>query len=572
MRTSRRLLVAAALLAAAVAGGVASADAKLAPSASLGGAQSRPNVIVVMTDDQAVESVRAMTNVRALLADEGVTFANSFSSYALCCPSRATFLSGQYAHNHGVMGNQPPQGGSAKLDHTNTLAVWLQRAGYRTAHIGKFLNGYGRDATPPVPPGWTEWHGSLDPSTYRFYDYTLNENGTLRTYGTDGASYQGDVYAGKAVELVQRLAPAAQPFFLSLAFLAPHSGQPREQGDPPNQATPAPAPRHRDRFASEPLPQPPSFNEADVSDKPAAIRNRPLLPARRIAAVRENYQQRLESLLAVDEAVGRIVAALRVAGELDRTLILFTSDNGFMHGEHRIPNGKVVVYEPSVRVPLILRGPGIARDRVQPDLVTNADLAATIVDAANATAGRRLDGRSLLPLARDVGRRYGRDVLLETQNYTAIRTPRFKYVEHRTGEQELYDLAADPHELVSRHGDPALAALKAELASRLARLRACAGASCRATAAVRLAVRYRAGRRRCVRSTVAVTIAGADARSVAQAEFRLAGRRLGVDRRAPYRLGVAKRRLSRRSARLLRALVVFSDGRQLTLDRSLRRC
>jgi arylsulfatase A-like enzyme len=439
-------------------------------------------------------------------------------------------------------------------------------------HLGKFLNGYGRDATPPVPPGWSEWYGSIDPSTYRFYDYTLNENGSLRGYGTDPASYQGDVYANKAVELVQRLAPQSQPFFLSVAFLAPHSGGPREQGDPPNLATPVPAPRHRNDLAAEALPQPPSFNEADVSDKPATVRARRLLGAQRIAAVRENYQQRLESLLAVDEGVARIVAALRSAGELERTLIVFTSDNGFMHGEHRIPNGKVVVYEPSVRVPLILRGPGIPRGRVQRDLVTNVDVAATILDAANVTPGRRLDGRSLLPLARDLGRRFGRDVLLETTSYTAIRTPRYKYVEHRSGEQELYDLAADPFELTSRHADPALAELKAELARRLARLRTCAGASCRQAAAVRLSVRYRAGRGRCVRTAVAARVAGGDARRVGRAEFRLAGRRVRVDRRAPFTVGVAKRRLSARRERLLRAMLVFSDGREQTLDRRLRRC
>jgi N-acetylglucosamine-6-sulfatase len=568
VETSRRTGAAAVVLALAVAAGVTRTDGAAAPT----GGAARPNVVVIMTDDQTVESVRAMTNVRALLAGEGVTFANSFASYALCCPSRATFLSGQYAHNHGVMGNQPPLGGSARLDHANTLAVWLQRAGYRTVHVGKFLNGYGRDATPPVPPGWTEWYGSVDPSTYRFFGYTLNENGALRGYGTDPASYQGDVYAAKAVELVQRLTPQSQPFFLSLAFLAPHSGGPREPGDPANQATPVPAPRHRNRFASEPLPQPPSFNEADVSDKPAAIGNRRLLGPRRIAAVRENYQQRLESLLAVDEAVARVVAALRAAGELDRTLIVFTSDNGFLHGEHRIPSGKVVVYEPSVRVPLILRGPGVARGRVQRDLVTNVDLAATILDAANAKAGRRLDGRSLLPLARDRNRRYGRDVLLETSSYSAIRTPRFKYVEHRSGEQELYDLAADPDELVSRHGDPVLAELKAELARRLARLRTCSGASCRATATVRLAVRYRAGRARCVRSRLAVRITGGDVRQVVRTDFRLAGRRIRADVRAPFTADIAKRRLNRRSAKLLRVLVVFADGRELTLDRRLRSC
>ena len=205
------------------------------------------------------------------------------------------------------MGNAPPAGGYAKLDHTNTLPVWLQDAGYYTAHLGKYLNGYGRSDPTEVPPGYDEWRGSVDPTTYRFYDYTLNENGRLRTYGT----YQTDLYARKAARIIRQRAPSEQPFFLWVAFLAPHSGGPREPDDPAGQATPVPAPRHRNDFDSEPLPRPPGFNERDVSDKPAGIRNRPLLGPGRIRQIRENYQQRLESLLAVDEAVARLVATLR---------------------------------------------------------------------------------------------------------------------------------------------------------------------------------------------------------------------------------------------------------------------
>src|SRR5919106_4755403 len=177
-----------------------------------------PNVLVVMTDDQTIESMRVMANVKTLLADEGTIFDSSFASFSLCCPSRATFLTGQYAHNHGVMGNAPPAGGYARLDSSNTLPVWLQRAGYHTVHVGKYLNGYPGSNRTHVPPGWTEWYGSIDPSTYRFYNYTLNENGRLVTYGTDQASYQADVYSRKAVEAIRRLAPVQTPFFLSVAF------------------------------------------------------------------------------------------------------------------------------------------------------------------------------------------------------------------------------------------------------------------------------------------------------------------------------------------------------------------
>jgi arylsulfatase A-like enzyme len=441
----------------------------------------RPNIVVVMSDDQTVESMRVMANVQQLLARQGATFANNFVSYSLCCPSRSTFLSGQYAHNHGVMGNAPPDGGYEKWRPTegNSLPVWLQRAGYHTLHIGKYLNGYGRQDPTHVPSGWSEWYGSVDPSTYQYYNYTLNENGRLVKYGASPQEYQADVYTGKAVDAVKRLAPKSQPFFLSVAYLAPHSGGPHEPDDPANQATPVPAPRHHDRFAGEPLPMPPSFNEADVSDKPAAIRRRPLLRPARIAGITENYRQRLESILAVDEGVAAIVRALQERGELANTLLVYTSDNGFFHGEHRIPAGKVQLYEPSVRVPLVLRGPGVPRGVRMTQRSINVDLAATIVDAANARAGRTLDGLSLLPVLRHRNRSLGRDVLLETPGYSAIHTPRYVYAEYRTGERELYDLKTDPDELASQHDNPAYARIRSDLARRLLRLEACKGATCR---------------------------------------------------------------------------------------------
>jgi N-acetylglucosamine-6-sulfatase len=175
-----------------------------ADTAQTAAAQASSNVVVIMTDDQTVESLRVMTNVKRLLRDRGTSFANSFVTFALCCPSRATFLTGQYAHNHGVLGNAPPTGGYAKLDHTNTLPVWLQQAGYYTAHLGKYLNGYGRADPTEIPPGYDEWRGSVDPSTYLFYGYTLNENGTLHTYER---AYQTDLYARKAVNIINRRAP-----------------------------------------------------------------------------------------------------------------------------------------------------------------------------------------------------------------------------------------------------------------------------------------------------------------------------------------------------------------------------
>ena len=249
----------------------------------------RPNIVVIMTDDQTVESIRVMKNVKRLLVAQGTSFDNSFASFSLCCPSRATFLTGQYAHNHGVLSNKPPYGGYYALDNSNTLPVWLKRAGYETILVGKYLNGYGEHDKHEIPPGWTEWHGAVNNSAYQFYGYTLNENGTLVKYGRDPASYQTDVYADKAVEIVRRRAAERKPFFLWLSFLAPHVGGPPTPGR--SALTTLPAPRHLGRFAASPLPTPPSFNEgrrlgqarldshAPATQRPAGSRHHRALPA-----------------------------------------------------------------------------------------------------------------------------------------------------------------------------------------------------------------------------------------------------------------------------------------------------
>ncbi len=497
---------------------VATAAAALAVSASPSeetaeAARPKPNVVLVMTDDQTVRDLSVMPLTRRSLASRGVTFTRSYASYPLCCPSRATMLTGRYSHNHGVQGNRPPQGGYGRLDKANTLPVWLQRRGYTTAHIGKFLNGYGRDVPADVPPGWTEWYGSVDPSTYFMWGYTLNENGTRRTYGRPGvqdpALYQTDVYRAKAEDFIQRRSGPGKPFYLSVAFLAPHAegGQSAATG-----GSVRPAPRHKGRFATKPLPSPPSFNEADITDKPRLLRNQllPLRP-RQIQNITTNFRARQESLLSVDEAVRAIVEKLRRTGELDNTYILFTADNGFFHGEHRVPNGKILVYEPSSQVPLIVRGPGIRGGRRTSEVVANVDLAATVLDVTGARPSKSIDGRSLLPYARKTSRRTRRPILHEIGplgrgcdldqdgqppvlprprrrqqaclgSYRAVRSSRFVWVEHSNGDRELYDRARDPYELQSRHADPRYARTRAALARELKRLSTCKGKSCRRSA------------------------------------------------------------------------------------------
>jgi N-acetylglucosamine-6-sulfatase len=445
----------------------------------------RPNVVVFMTDDQTVRSMLAMPRTRALISDAGTTFANSFVSNPRCCPSRATFLTGQYSHNHGVLTNGPPRGGWERLRGTsNWLPAWLRRAGYRTAHVGKFLNGYGRADPSEVPPGWDEWHATVDPTTYRYYAYRVNENGALRTYGRgkDPEWYSTDFIARRSAEVVERVA-GPEPFFLSVAFLAPHTGSPRELGDPLGIGTPVVAPRHRGLYAAAPLPRPASFDEADVSDKPLFVR-RPRMRRPKVRAISVLYRQQLESLIAVDEAVERVVEALRSAGELERTVIVFTSDNGYLAGEHRLAHGKASVYEPAIRVPLLIRGPGFPRAVTRHQLVGNVDLAPTILDVARANAGRPQDGRSLVPLARNPRLGLGRSLLFEVaratgMRTTAIRTERWLYAEHAGGARELYDMWRDPQQLNSLHRNPWLAGVRSLLARRLAALRHCRGADCR---------------------------------------------------------------------------------------------
>jgi N-acetylglucosamine-6-sulfatase len=569
MAASTRWIVLAAL-----AAGIASVGA-LNGAASPGKSNiaNRPNVLVFMTDDQTVESMRVMPNVKTLLADQGVTFDNSFVSYSLCCPSRSTFLTGQYAHNHGVWGNAAPNGGYYKLDSTNTLPVWLQRAGYQTILLGKYLNQYGTKNAREIPPGWGQWYGTPDPSTYRYRNFTINENGTLVDFGTAASDYKTDVESRLGVDLIARQAADPRPFFMWVTFLAPHSGGPRDPDDPTGIATPQPAPRHRNHFASEPLPAPPSLNEADVSDKPAAIRNRPALTAAKLRAIRENYQQRLESLLAVDEAIGQMMNQLAASGKLENTYVIFTSDNGFMHGEHRVPQGKVVLYEPSVRVPLIVRGPGLPAGQHRTQYVANIDLAPTIVQATGAQPGRVMDGRSLIPFAKDKLLHSGRDILLETPTYSAVRSPNWLYAEYTTGERELYNLARDRDELNSQHLNPALDATKANLANRLARLRQCKGSVCRRGPQLSLGRRLQhpRGTRDCRSARMLYRVGGPSSGRIGNVRFYIDGHLLKSDRRRPFTALVPKR-LAKPNGSLVEAVITLTDSRRQTLGHRLVGC
>jgi N-acetylglucosamine-6-sulfatase len=500
---SRRLALAGALLLATalLAGGCSWPPFQ--SDVAMDAADPRPNVVVLMTDDQTVADLGVMPRLREQLAAAGVMFDRSYVSYPVCCPSRATYLSGQYAHNHHVLGLYPPTGGYGRFDASESLPVWLARAGYHTAHIGKYMNGYGSDTPSEPPPGWSEWYGAVGYSTYRMWGYTLNENGDNRPYGSplseDPALYQTDLIARRAVDVIERNAAAEAPLFLSVAFLAPH-----HEGKLIRRFTGhlvRAAPRHTGLLAAKPLPPSPAFNEQDVSDKPAFMRRRPPLDPSEVDRITRNYQDRQESLIAVDEAVAEIVAALDRAGALENTYVVFTSDNGYMQGEHRVPSGKLLPYDESSRVPLIVRGPGLPAGTASEALVGNVDLAPTIVDLAQAKPGRLIDGQSLLPFARDPSRESRRALLHETGgrrfafgreqdaagapaaepvvNYKAVRTARWLYVEYESGARELYDAWRDPAQLDSLHADPRYEGIRLNLERALRALQDCAGAGCR---------------------------------------------------------------------------------------------
>jgi arylsulfatase A-like enzyme len=520
----------------------AAAPAQARPVTAAG--DGRPNILVVMTDDQALADVALMPNVKRLLAAQGTSFADAVDSYPLCCPARATFITGQYAHNHDVIGNFHPYGWYGMRNRANTLPAWLQRAGYRTALIGKWLNGYGaRDGRGEVPKGFDIWRGLLDVSAYDYFNFVMNRNGRLKSWGDAAFARKlvefanievthrvnpglGDVFAklrevfgpgpynywgtakpadyspdvtGKITEdLVAAEKGSKKPFFIWWSPAAPHRedvatsllGRPGRDPRPPQ--------RYERTSARYKLPRPPSFNEAAIADKPSNVREgAPAMSEGQIAQLQLDYEGRAGSLLAVDDHVKTLVQVLTRTNQLKNTMIVFLSDNGWLQGEHRIPGDKYLPYEESLRVPFILRGPGVPAGRVVRGQVANIDFAPTIVDMARARAGRTMDGVSLLPSVRDPRKRPNRAIGLEAlfrllgpgdfgpfnawaKPYKGVRTDRYTYVVYtETGEQELYDRRRDPHQLRNVAADAAYRSVVAQLAAKMRKLNVCRGASCR---------------------------------------------------------------------------------------------
>ncbi|MGI8687629.1 MAG: sulfatase-like hydrolase/transferase [Thermomicrobiales bacterium] len=354
-------------------------------------AGSRPNIIFINTDDLDTASLPTMPKLKSLMTDQGTTCSNFFVTVSLCCPSRSTFLRGQYAHNTQVLTNGGDNGGFARAHalgiENSTVATWLQAAGYHTGLMGKYLNGYPSKDVPEtyIPPGWNEWSSPVEGNAYSEFGYKMNENGKVVAYGNTPQDYMTDVLSGKAADFIKRAAGAPAPFFLYIATYAPH--QPA-----------TPAPKYANAFPDAKAPHPPSYNEQDVSDKPQWIQHLPLLSDKEQAQLDEIYRKRIETLQSVDDLLENVVNTLQATGKLDNTYIVFSSDNGFHLGEHREAAGKQAPYEGDIRLPLIVRGPGIAAGKTMDQLVGNVDFAPTFAQWAGASVPDFVDGRSFAPL------------------------------------------------------------------------------------------------------------------------------------------------------------------------------
>ena len=429
---------------------------------------AQPNIVFVLTDDQRWDTMWAMPIVRETLTSRGVEFENAYVTTPLCCPDRASTLSGGfYAHNTGVLTNRLPNGGVSKFNDADTIAVSLQRAGYRTALIGKYMNGYPRIA-PYIPPGWSRF--VVTANEYSWFDFTvaIGSSGSVPGHGEieRHGQYLTDYHLDRALEFMGD--GDDEPFFLFFSTHAPHGP-----------ATPAPGDEklfdgwhHRGR----------SYNEADVSDKPEFIQRK--VRQNRTKAQKgtldlnhtdEFARRQLRSLQAVDRAVGALVHKLEELGKLDETVFIFTSDNGFLWGEHWIW-GKNRPYEESIRIPLIIVAPGVGAGTSDHLVAANLDIGATVLDLADIDAPT--EGRSLMPLLRGEDPEDWRtDIFLESYvEYSAFvglltrdadGARQWKYIENATEDVELYDLAADPFEEVNIANDPVHAALIRSLKSRV---------------------------------------------------------------------------------------------------------
>jgi arylsulfatase A-like enzyme len=446
-------------------------------------AASQPHIIVILLDDLDAESVAYMPITQERVFSRGVNFTQFFATTPLCAPSRATLLTGLYAHNHGVLRNTGENAGYRTFRAFNgeTVATALRRAGYQTALIGKFMNGYPASDEPAdrLPEGWDTWIAGADHAAYTGENYELNENGVVTQYGNSRDDYLTDVIARHAVTFLTNALPS-QPTFLFFAPYAPHSPS-------------LPAREDRDSFAGAKAPRGGSFNERRVKKKPRWVRQSPLLTETRISKLDENYRDRLETLQAADRAIGKLLDTVESSGTAENTYVFFLSDNGYFLGEHRQPHGKDAPYDAATRVPLAVVGPDLPAGTTVTSVTGNTDMVPTILELAGASLSAEPDGRSLLPVIHGDSGSERRYLLLEgfgketeeheagetmTPPFSALRGSGLLYAEYATGERELYDKRDDPAELKNR-----VSAINEDLIRRyrelVANLASCRGTTCR---------------------------------------------------------------------------------------------
>jgi N-acetylglucosamine-6-sulfatase len=437
-----------------------------------------PNIVLISTDDQALVDLRWMPRTRKLIGNRGARFTNFIAPHPLCCPSRAQLLTGQYAQNNGVRGNRGAYGGYRSLvDPEHTLPVWLNDAGYHTSFVGKYVNGYQKSMG--IPAGWEDWDATVRLAYRGFMQY----DGTAARQPN---GYHTDYVAEQSTQEIERLAADDEPFFLWSSFYAPHGicTATNEVGcaKPPEVAR-----RFADKYARVRAPSldSPSFNEKNVSDKPRYVIKDGKVDRRKAQRL---FTQRIRSLASVDLAVATIVKALRGAGELEDTVIAFISDNGYLNGEHRF-QGKKLAYEESVRVPLLIRGPGIPAGTVLRHTTAMIDLAPTFADVAGAEPTVPVDGQSLVELS---SQPEGMDRTLLVQSglsgpdplglgwhFAGVRTDRYTLVYWFTnGFVELYDRRRDPYQIHNVADLPRYSQTLQELALRTRELIGCSGESC----------------------------------------------------------------------------------------------
>jgi N-acetylglucosamine-6-sulfatase len=480
--------------------GLAAAILCCASSAQAAPASSQPNFLVIQVDDQADNTFTPgiMPDTFSWLVDGGTLFQNGLAAPPLCCPDRAGVLTGQYPHNNGVFSNDP--GYPSLLDKHTTLPVWLRRAGYRTALVGKFLNHYTDVKGGNPAPGFDRWFAFDGHPGY--YNYGVSDDGEHRFFGHARKDYSTHAFTAAAKDFIGQAAEGHRPFFLWLAYNAPHdspgAGSPgkRLTHCPPLAPTPPGHPAFVP-FANLPLPEDPSFGEADVSDKPPWVSGLPPIDGERAARITLRYRCTAATMNSADRDIGRVREELRRTGELSRTIVVYLSDNGYYFGEHRLTRGKVLPYEPGLQVPFAIRVPAAYRTGAQPGtssaVVSNTDLAPTLLDYAGGVAPcnraghcRVLDGRSMRPLLGGTGAfPVNRGVLAEINTqfnggpfaYEAIRTPSSLFADYGGGVSELYNLDTDPFELENLADDPSFSGEQAGLEARVAALSTCTGTS-----------------------------------------------------------------------------------------------